>query len=257
MKHGVIDVATFLRENWDEEKLPVLFVKLPTRDDRPQRWFIADKRATHDGKGNMLEPTWVCVHGGTTSPRSLLQNLGWVASRERNKDQPWVGVWVIEADTTSQAAMYLRMRGEHIKHQINTKRHYALDSERMEFIEMPQHPDYEPSYGDTMLDDGFLAPDIRALQRTIDRAQQRIDFLASLPEEPDVDEDGVAVIFFQKTFNGAGRKYDYCAIRARNGRWNTTGPRSPKDYSWDQLIRWIYDGSPNTTILVATEWTAL
>jgi len=105
----------------------------------------------------------------------------------------------------------------------------------------------------------FLDPDpeIVALTRTIERAQAKIDFLASLPSEPAVDEDGVAVIYFRKKFSRGGRPYDYAAIKAGDGKWYTTGPASPKGYTWAMLIKWMIDGHPDIEILVATEWVTL
>lgn len=50
-------------------------------------------------------------------------------------------------------------------------------------------------------------------------------------------EDGT-VIAFRARFNQGGRWYDYAAIRA-NGLWSTTGPRSPKSYSWADLVPWL------------------
>jgi hypothetical protein len=57
-----------------------------------------------------------------------------------------------------------------------------------------------------------------------------------------------AVIVFDKRFNEyAGRsipwsKYYHYAAMKGDGRWNTTGPKSPKSYTWDELIRWMGDG---------------
>lgn len=36
-----------------------------------------------------------------------------------------------------------------------------------------------------------------------------------------------------------GVKYDYAAIKAGNGRWYTTGPNSPKGFTWDELMGWM------------------
>lgn len=99
--------------------------------------------------------------------------------------------------------------------------------------------------------------EIVALQQSIERAQAKIDYIASLPSEPPVDEDGVVVIYFKKTFGSGGRVYDYAAIKARDGRWYTTGPQSPKGYSWVQLIKWIKDGNEYDEILVADQWVTI
>lgn len=247
----LFDIEGHLRDNPGP---PVKFVRLPTRPDRQQTWFLADKRATHDGKGNPLEPLWVCVHGGTKSLNTILRELVWISDPYRNKKQPWVGYWVIEADNASHAAAYLKSCGERVKHQINGRTGWDIHPLYEENINMVSYTDFSSgafSVGES------IDPDVAALQRTIERAQAKIDFLASLPDEPPVDEDGVAVIYFRKRFNRSGRLYDYAAIKAGDGKWYTTGPQSPKGYSWNQLIRWIYDGSPNTEILVATEWSGI
>jgi hypothetical protein len=58
-----------------------------------------------------------------------------------------------------------------------------------------------------------------------------------------------AVIIFDKRFdryNGRelgfwSKPYFYAAIKA-DGLWSTTGPRAPKSYTWDELIKWMGDG---------------
>ena len=37
------------------------------------------------------------------------------------------------------------------------------------------------------------------------------------------------------------REYKYAAIKC-NGLWYTTGPKSPKAYTWDDLIQWWDEG---------------
>lgn len=250
---AVVDTEQFLRDN---ATVPLLYVRLRTRPDTPQRWFFADVRADRqvgfepvDGK------VWVCVHGATVSTTNLLRNINWGTRFAAEK--PWAGYFVIEADNASQAALWLKRRGYRIQHQIRKPETINTDTEREVFIDMPSFPDYQPNFADTEGGDGYLDPDITALQRTIERAQAKIDYLASLPDEPEVDEDGVAVIFFKKTFHHGGRTYDYAAIKSRNGRWNTTGPQSPKDYSWKQLVKWIKDGNDHDEILVADTWAVL
>jgi len=58
-----------------------------------------------------------------------------------------------------------------------------------------------------------------------------------------------AIIVFDKVFheyNGRqlhkpSKPYHYAAIKM-NGLWSTTGPRSPKSFTWTELIRWMGDG---------------
>lgn len=57
-----------------------------------------------------------------------------------------------------------------------------------------------------------------------------------------------AVIIFDKRFNEYqgrpipwSKPYHYAAIKAA-GLWSTTGPKSPKSYTWTELVRWMGDG---------------
>lgn len=69
--------------------------------------------------------------------------------------------------------------------------------------------------------------------------------------EEDPFDDG-AVIQFEKQF-GNGRLYSYAAIRA-DGLWYTTGPRSPKGYTWEDFTQFLADGVDE--IWVAADWEA-
>jgi len=87
------------------------------------------------------------------------------------------------------------------------------------------------------------------------QAQERIDFLSTLPQEPATHGDA-CVIFFEKQFNRNGQWYTYAAVKA-NGLWYSTGPRAPKGFTWDQLVEWMYGGDGairNDKIWLATEW---
>jgi hypothetical protein len=77
--------------------------------------------------------------------------------------------------------------------------------------------------------------------------------LALLPAEPDTDPDDGTVLWFVKTFGGF-QEYTYAVVKAGDGLWYTTGPRSPKGYTWDELIEWI---GPDVEIWVASEWSLL
>lgn len=83
--------------------------------------------------------------------------------------------------------------------------------------------------------------------RIVDNLWNEFDRVAVLPE--DDFEDG-AVIQFEKTFTSG--TYQYAAIKAK-GLWYTTGPLSPKAYTWDRLIDFI--GS--NTIWFVTEYEEL
>jgi hypothetical protein len=63
-----------------------------------------------------------------------------------------------------------------------------------------------------------------------------------------------AVITFDKTFPGGTRVYHYAAMKTIHledqygnnqepyGLWYTTGPKSPKGYTWDELVNWMGPG---------------
>ncbi len=46
-----------------------------------------------------------------------------------------------------------------------------------------------------------------------------------------------SVIRWRMRFQKGGVKYTYAAIKA--GLWYTTGPNSPKGYTWDELVSWL------------------
>lgn len=68
----------------------------------------------------------------------------------------------------------------------------------------------------------------------------------------DIYEDG-NVLLFDRTFND-GKTYSYAMIKAE-GLWYTTGPRSPKGYSWDQIVAWLVDGDDEPVLYRVTKIT--
>lgn len=79
-------------------------------------------------------------------------------------------------------------------------------------------------------------------------------FLDQLPKEPAMKDevtdgeegvDLVPVVYFKKQFEGSDKVYDYVVLRARDGLWYTTGPRTPKGYSWHELLLWLMETSPD------------
>lgn len=96
-----------------------------------------------------------------------------------------------------------------------------------------------------------------AAQRALAVAAERVEYLASLPQEPTTDDpDGALVVWFERKFNQGGRLYTYAAVKAGDGLWYTTGPRSPKGYTWDALMEWL-DDDLTSTIWVAAGWEPL
>ena len=74
------------------------------------------------------------------------------------------------------------------------------------------------------------------LTRIAENAQREMETILSRPVEPEQD-----MIRFERTFNGGERVYTYGAIRTDQGLWYTTGPRTPKGYTWDDLIDWMME----------------
>lgn len=91
---------------------------------------------------------------------------------------------------------------------------------------------------------------LRQAEAAAERAQKRIDFLLSLPEEPTFEDDRPKVIYFQKRFGLGGRIYDYSACKAGDGLWYTTGPTGGHiGRTWDDLIAWVNDTEPTQVYL--------
>jgi uncharacterized small protein (DUF1192 family) len=78
------------------------------------------------------------------------------------------------------------------------------------------------------------------LRRRIERMEAELAEIEERREKfgPDLDEGDV--VTFTKTFSDAknATRYSYAAIKA-NGMWYTTGPKSPKAYTWDELTEWF------------------
>ena len=91
---------------------------------------------------------------------------------------------------------------------------------------------------------------LRAQMGVIAEELARIE---SYPDEPDTD---ISVIYWQTDFEREGYTvYDYAALRAGDDLWYTTGPRSPKGQSWDNLIAWIMEEAvPVDGLWVAVEF---
>lgn len=74
-----------------------------------------------------------------------------------------------------------------------------------------------------------------ALRAQLNAIAEELARLEDRPEEPPPG----SVIRFNMQFNGYGTVYDYAALHAGDGKWYTTGPRSPKGYTWDELLDWM------------------
>lgn len=76
--------------------------------------------------------------------------------------------------------------------------------------------------------------------RDLERAIARLDQIDRMPVEPQPKDGDPNVIFFRK-FSRSNKIYDYAAIQVADGTWYTTGPSSPKSYTWEQLMNWLFE----------------
>lgn len=72
--------------------------------------------------------------------------------------------------------------------------------------------------------------------------EQKLAKLEALPDEPEVDDGEPNVVWFTKVFQNGSKEYTYAATKAGDGLWYTTGPNSPKGYTWEKMIEWIAEG---------------
>lgn len=89
------------------------------------------------------------------------------------------------------------------------------------------------------------------LQAQIDRAYDELGKLDAQPVEPDRDE--VNLVWFEKSFGTYSRVYTYAAVKADDGLWYTTGPRSPKGYTWEELMDWLSQDGPFPVLWEVTD----
>lgn len=93
-------------------------------------------------------------------------------------------------------------------------------------------------------------------RKEAERIERRIALLEALPDEPVVDDGEPNVIWFTKSFHASG-DYTYAAVKASDDLWYTTGPASPKGYTWSDLVQWVVDGTEDAEIWHATGYDLL
>jgi hypothetical protein len=89
---------------------------------------------------------------------------------------------------------------------------------------------------------------IAAHDRSAEKAARELERLESMPDEPTNEP---AILYFEKVFGDGsgsphskrhGKRYTYVAVKAGDGKWYTSGPRSPKGYTWEELCEFLNTG---------------
>ena len=75
---------------------------------------------------------------------------------------------------------------------------------------------------------------------------------ARIEEKYGTDHEDGTVIAFRVQFAPSGIWYEYAAIRV-SGAWFTTGPRTPKAYTWEELTGWFDEAHRVSKIKVLRE----
>ena len=96
-----------------------------------------------------------------------------------------------------------------------------------------------------------------ALRKQADRLLEQAAVLESLPDEPQVDEDGAAVIWFKIRFDeDTDRQYTYSAVRVGN-LWFVTGYMTG-GRTWNNLLAWMIESNGDLPeIWTPSEWQPL
>lgn len=194
-------------------------------------------------------------------------------SRHPQADRPRFA-YIVEARTRRQVVEEMNRRGRVAK--FNSRLHYPLAQDRYDGYLRDMNRQFGDRISgfieDVQTDTHRLGPisvtaeslernpamsarsiALRQAEAAAERAQKRIDFLLSLPDEPTFEDDRPQVIYFQKRFAPGGRVYDYTAIKA-GGKWYTSGPQGghvPRE--WDDLVAWINEVEP-TPVFVARKF---
>jgi hypothetical protein len=189
------------------------------------KFFVADARQYEDD-----DSPWYCIHNGTVAKHQGQSTVDYLLQRVANWPDPARHpIFIFEARNMTQVRDELESRG-YITNYNGYRRHSNMNA-----IERRK----------------------RQAELAIERAQAELDRLYRLPDEPVVEDDAPNVIFFQKRFSPNSRLYDYSAIKANDGLWYTTGPQSPKGYTWDRLVEWMFDGHEDLTIYQSKKFKPL
>lgn len=205
-------------------------IKLPHTRATP-RFFFVDKRQ----KGGITGPLfqyWY-IHKETTSTDRIVGSIrNYLTVRAPHLRFGWM---VFEAQNRTQVATFLRERGEPTELGFTIAPHPLVEEREM------------PATGRQEF-----------LLRRIEQMQAELEKIEDMPSEPEGMDDGANAILWDARFPGGTRTYSYAARKADDGLWYTTGPRSPKGYSWSDLINWIYENSEDEpTLWTVSEWSIL
>lgn len=86
-----------------------------------------------------------------------------------------------------------------------------------------------------------LSNELRKLNIWIEEAQNRSDRSKVFGE--DSYPTGTIIKFLYRFPDQYRREaYEYAVLKCSNGLWYTTGPKSPKAFSWEDLVRWWLEG---------------
>lgn len=188
------------------------------------KFFVADPRQYERDQS-----PWYCIHNGTVAKNRGQYAVDQMLMRvSRWPDPARHPIFIFEARNKTQVHEELLSRGFITNFQ-------ARRNSTMNAIERRK----------------------AQVQAAIERAQAELDRLYRLPDEPVVEDDAPNVIYFQKRFSPNSRLYDYAAIKASDGLWYTTGPQSPKGYTWDRLVEWMFDGHEDLTIYTTKKFRPL
>lgn len=114
----------------------------------------------------------------------------------------------------------------------------------MSYNNIPEPPPMEPKSHDLEVLRANLrtafGPKARKdeLRREIATLQEELDRIESIPDE---DYPEGTVLLFTKMFQENSTEYIYAMIKA-NGLWHTTGAKSPKAYTWEEIRTWLASG---------------
>lgn len=248
---------------------PILEIAIATRDASRAQWFgVSLRRQKFHGHS---EPIWHDrIVQGSRNPNSAYD---WVKQEMggRHPDQVDPSPWglVFYADNRTQVKDWLLEHGHVVEWQgypvridIEKREERRRKAEMTTGYDMGGYDGEGTGWGEGGGPTPFpsrtaqtRAETLRArAARLAGEAQARADRLLAeatrldaMPPEP---EGEPALIFFRKQFHPGGQVYDYAALRAGDGRWYTTGPKSTQGYTWEQLLGFIY---PDGTDLDAVE----